>query len=401
MKYKNIKFTFGLILILLVSRGVYSQSVLSSKGIGSYYYTGNVRSMGMGGIGMCLTSPTRISRLNPAGIYQIKTTRISLKFMSDINNFKDNNTSSSASYSNFDGFSLAIPMGSGINIMLGLSPFTRMDFNLSSSHKINNMAYTKSVKGEGGLNKFSFSASWAVHRMAALGIRGSYNFGNMTETWQVDYENPALRESKDVYHIKSRGLNLTFGLMLHPLKQLEISTTYTPAYELKNTADFYTGFGAVKSSDKGTLKLPASFGLGASIRLGSAVLVGVDYKIRNWKEMKLHDKFLTNAAKTRKIGLGAEFYNSYDLMAPYWKRIAYRIGISFGPYLFNDLQGNAIDERLLTIGFGIPAFLGMSHLDLSFGMGKRGNLHTNNISETVFRIGASITGGEKWFVRRY
>jgi hypothetical protein len=41
----------------------------------------------------------------------------------------------------------------------------------------------------------------------------------------------------------------------------------------------------------------------------------------------------------------------------------------------------------------------MGKLDLAFAYGQRGNLANNFVKENFFYMMASVTGGERWFVR--
>ncbi len=85
----------------------------------------------------------------------------------------------------------------------------------------------------------------------------------------------------------------------------------------------------------------------------------------------------------------------------YTKRIAYRLGFSYQPYFSLDPDGKTITEKWITMGIGFPISRSASQIDIAFAFGKRGSIKTNGLSENLFRLSLSITGGEKWFIRHY
>lgn len=386
---------------LLVSQTAAADSILSSRGVGFYARFGNVRAMGMGGVSIGISSPIRVCTVNPASVYSITNTRIALQLYSDYNTVKDQYASATSMYTNFDGFSLAVPLGSGTGFMVAMNPLTRMNFLLQSNEELAGESYLKSVDGSGGLNQFSLSFYWAVRKWIALGVTTSYNFGMLKETWKVDYANSNIATTRDVYYYKHRGVGLKLGTMLHPAPGLELGVVYSPACKLKTRSDLYTIFSTDFSRTTGKLTFPSEWGVGVSYKLSPDLLVGADYHAHNWSELAFDGKRLDRIQDTKRISAGLEFFNRTNFDEPFWKRIAYRIGFRTEPFAYTDLEGNSIQERWITVGIGVPTFLDISHIDLSFAIGKRGNLADNGLSETMFRVGASITGGEKWFTRRY
>jgi hypothetical protein len=105
--------------------------------------------------------------------------------------------------------------------------------------------------------------------------------------------------------------------------------------------------------------------------------------------------------KTKCISVGSELQISRNPMDPILQRLAFRLGASYQPYFAKDASGNDIHELMLTMGIGWPMFLNVAQIDLAVQVGRRGSLETNDFSEKLIRVSLSLTGGEKWFVRRY
>ncbi len=398
MKRASVAIFFAL---FLFSGILNAGSILSSRGIGIYSRYALPRSLGMGGISIALSDPYYFSKNNPASLLRLRTTRITLQYRYELNQYQDPVASANSTYSNFDGFCLAFPLGSGMSAMIDLSPYTKIDFMLDYNKTLMNQDYQKTVEGSGGLNQLSFSYSWGINEKLGIGISAQYTFGRMKEEWRVNYEDDSFNDSQDVFSVKNSGMAFTYGLFINPLKGLDLAATYSPGFTVRNNEDLYTIFATEQIHSESDITLPPSFSIGASGRINSFLLLGAEFTGRDWTKMKINGQTPDRMKNVTILGCGAELFASNKLNDPYWKRMAYRIGFNTQPFYYTDLEGNTIREHWLTLGFSLPAFMGISQIDISVGIGRRGSLDPNNISENLLRLSASITGGEKWFVRRY
>ena len=227
-------------------------------------------------------------------------------------------------------------------------------------------------------------------------------FGEMEEKWKVVYDAIDFIPSIDLFSTKNWGFNYTAGIILRPFKKLSLGAIYSPEVNLKNkTNAYYSFFEDTSLSHEGSLVYPGSWGVGASLQIKPNLTVGAEFQQKDWTTMAINDQIIEGGYSSTRFSLGGEFLPSKDETAPYWKKIQYRMGFSTQPYFVLDPEGNTITEQWFTIGFGLPLFRHQSQADIALSFGKRGSLDTNGLSENLFRLSLSITGGEKWFTRSF
>ena len=388
-----------IVILLQLTAPAFGGSVFSSRGFGQPALLANARSLGMGGVAIALSGPLTISRLNPAGLSGIRTTALTLQYLFENNRYEDGSGSNISSYSNIDGFHFVLPLGRGAGLAAGLTPLTRIDYYLTFDEQLGGEPYTKSVEGSGGLNTFTFSAFWAVRPFLALGLSGHYVFGKMVESWEIDYENSAFYQSTDTYSTKNWGYGFTAGLLIKPLASLQIGAVYSTDYHIDNRTDIYYVFTTDNKQLNGSLLYPSSWGIGLTYQVPDLVLIGGDFQYYMWNHLQINGNDPGYTDNQIRIAAGAEFFHSRQREAPYIKRLAYRVGFSYQPYFALDASGQTVNEYWGTLGFGFP-LISNTRLDIALGYGIRGSVDMHQLRDNLFRVSASITGGERWFVRK-
>jgi len=400
---KQLKTIFW-ILIAVSTSSLHAQTILSSKGVGSPYLLNNSRSMGMGGTSIAMSDPITINRINPATLSLIRNTRLSLEYMMIQNTYETAEGEATSSYSNFNGFSFVVPLGYRFGFSAGLLPVTRMNYNLTYLGTSGGKPYSRTVKGTGGLNAFSLAMSLRILKNLCIGFSGRYIFGNLKEYWVLAYDEENFVDSDDNFTTKNNGFGWTLGLIFSPRPGTEIGAIYTPLVNLENeTETFYTYYnlGIASKLQSGSIAYPSSWGVGISQRFLRTIQLGIDYTQTDWTALEINDISVDKTIQTRRIAIGCEIRKTLNPNRSLLERIAYRFGYFTQPYFHQDVEGNDIREHWISAGFGIPLLRNASQVDIAFQYGLRGNLETNSISEKLFRLNLSISGGEKWFIKRY
>jgi hypothetical protein len=400
---KNIHNTILTLIIIIIPYNItLGGSVLSSRGVGTPILSANSRALGMGGLSIALADSISISRTNPAGLFNINTTRLAIQYFYEINSYKDPEGSATSQYSNFEGFSFVLPFGSRFGMALDLAPITRLDYHFSFQNNLANEPYNKSVEGSGGLNHISFSLFWGLNSRVALGVSGHYVFGELKELWRVEYDRADFRPSMDELSTKNSGLGFTAGIIVRPFSHLQLGAVYSPEVMLNNQTDTKSIFEIKETTiHEGSLSFPGSWGIGASLQLGRSITIGSELFQRNWTKLAINEELLQKTRKTTRISFGCEIIPKKSISESYWKRIAYRFGFNFQPFFIQDPEGQTINEMWGSLGFGFPLLYNYAQIDVALCFGKRGSMNKNGLSENLFRLNLSITGGEKWFIRRY
>jgi len=365
------KFLFktNLLVLITIYQCGYSGSVLSSRLIGSPFLLPNTRSMSMGGLAIANPDSTCINTINPADLSYIKNSILSLHYLYEYNHYQDQEAWSSSDYSNFNGFGFHIGLGHAWGIGIGLSPLTRIDYHLEIENSVADAAYIQSLEGRGGLNRFSFSLSWRPYSNLSLGLSGHYLFGEMQEASQINFLNADFNPTQD----SSSTLDT----------RSELTTTFN------------------NTENKGSIVFPDSWGFGLTWLIQRKGQIGIEIEQKDWSKLRINNLPIAGARESLRFGLGGQLQISQHPQAPYRQRIAYRIGLSHLPYASSDVNGKRIDEIWGTFGLGFPVFNNNAQIDIAIGIGKRGAVKSNGISENLFRLLITLSGGEKWFIRHY
>ncbi len=380
---------------------VYSGTILSSHGLGQPFDFPNARSLGMGELAIANPDANRIARLNPAALFTVKTTRLGLQYMTERTNAKDNTNTTNSNYSNFNGFQFATPLGLSLHLSFGITPLTRVSYNLAQDKEIEDITYSHSVTGSGGLNTLYLAAAWQPVPKISLGLKGSIAFGNISETWQVAFPSGSgFSATYDKVSTHYEGLGLTAGILYRPLDGWTIGAVYSSEINMDTKIDIIHIFNN-PSEKTGSYTYPGFWGIGSSFVIRNKWLVGVDFKHTDWTRLALNDFPLPQTEAANQISVGVEKLANTLPVSQYLSRLPLRLGVTYKPYFSQDVNGNSISEKWITIGFGLPLFQNASHIDVAFGLGKRGSLGSNGIEENLMRLTLSLTGGEQWFIRRY
>jgi len=394
-----IRKSLGFFLALCIStvNPAHSGSILSSKGFGIPLPPPDARSLAMGGISFAQPDPISISGTNPAALFPVQTTLLSIRFGHEHTRTRAVEGTASSVYSNFSGFAFVLPFKRGLGLSLQLTPLTRRDYRLEFRNSVNEKAYTKSVQGEGGHNMASLTVYWQVHPVLSLGLSGQYIFGRANETWSIHWDDTDIFTPTDnLYSAKSSGTGWTAGLLMRPHRAWMVGGVFSPRVRLHSKTDLF--YGSVQETEDINLQVPGFWGVSVSVIRRVAVW-GLEYTRQNWDETAIRGYRIPGMRATQRIAAGVEFYSFVDPFASYWKRMAYRFGIGYQPFFTTDPEGRDIQELWGTIGFGFPILAGSSRLDVGLGFGKRGSFSANGISENLIRMNCTVTVGEKWFSR--
>ena len=394
----------SIILILLLCIAAFApiegQTILSSRGVGSPVAFPNARAMGMGGISVAVTNPISFSLTNPASMHKIRSTRLVLQYFYEHNDYEASEGTASSSYSNFNGFHFFVPLGSGIGLATGLSPLTRTRFDLAYDDSLAGEHYTKSIEGRGGVNSFSLAICISLRSNLSIGVSGQYLFGQLKESWQVIYDNPYFIRSKDTFSTKSSGFNYKLGIIYQPFTPILLGAIWSPEKTLDYSTQVAYFFENAGSHD-GTATLPETWGAGITFITKKFGELGFEFQCNNWSKTTLNGIQNPETHSTQHFSVGWELNPTRNPAEMYFKRIAYRLGFSTHPYHVRDLQGNKITETWISAGLGFPMMANASQVDVALLAGQRGSFETNGLGERLFRISVTITGGERWFMRRY
>ncbi len=402
-----VKFIF--ITLFLLQNQLEATSFFSTRGLGSKAEPISARGFAMGGTGIAILNDLDLSSLNPATLNPASLTRLTLHFGSEFVDQESRLGTGQSNYTNAFGGQFLIPLTPNYSVSIGIQPIYIADFQFGTTVGTGETKYRESIGNKGSLNKLFLSFYAHPLKKVTLGAAFNYNTGKYEKPWQVDYTNEAYFDTNDRLNSQLSGSTFSLGLLLNPYKTWLLGATYSTPLELTsrnsithsflvNLNEYSTTYGKTELAG-GTINLPHSWGIGSSIVIKNKWLLAGDYFNEPLSQMKENEKSLAaDFNDFYRISFGAEYTASNKPYASYFQHVPLRAG-----YFYKQLPGKfgsePIHEQGISFGFGLPFFFSMGKLDLAFAYGQRGNLSNNFVKENFFHIMASVTGGERWFVR--
>jgi len=398
-----------IVMLSLISNPGFTNSFYNSKGFGERIYFTHAQSIGMGGALIASPDIYQINTLNPAGLVFIPITRLNGDLVHQSLWSQSENESGFAKNTNLNGINLAIPLKKDALVTaFGIVPATQFDYYFETQAQVNDYNYSKIIQAKGGLNRAFFGVGFSAAKWISLGGYFNYYFGKLEQTWKVDYVSDLFWDTQDRLTRKMWGYCFSVGVIVNPLTNLHIGGIYRSGYQLtaedhlrnmtKKGNLSYTVSQQAYGENK--LTMPPLWGLGFSYAWKEKYRIAGDYLAEPWSKFKV-DKIAINKYNDRdRFGFGFEILPTKNILATYFQKMTYRIGYYHQKLDMVDAGGNEVYEYGIALGLGFPFYMDMGRIDTAIRFGKRGNLIQNLVEENIVQFFISVTGGEKWFVRR-
>lgn len=197
----------------------------------------------------------------------------------------------------------------------------------------------------------------------------------------------------------------------------ELSVALYDVGPLSVAGHWIAGFDAdVKVSQRGvalsnredsarTDTMPARWGVGTRLELGSQWSLGADYAVEKWSEYEGRSFTYDENGVFDPDGTVQSLQDETE-----WRvgleRESVRVGLRYttplrvGAYSRRwhyQLRGNDVTEWGVTVGTGITLRAGWARTDFAIGYSRIGDTGENDATESVLRFSLSVTGGERWY----
>lgn len=240
------------------------------------------------------------------------------------------------------------------------------------------------------------------------GFKINYLAGTILQTTKLNFSDATYSNSELTLSDHYSGISFTLGATYQgigdifgspSLKPLVLGVVVETPTSLDLREDHFTSTASqydTTSTAFGTTDIPLFVALGASYTVTDRYVFAADLAMQNWnnaKSLGVHPAELRNSMR---IGGGMEILPSKDA-STYWGHVIYRAGFYFNSsYL--QINNQAINGMFATAGLGLP--IGPdSRLNLGFQFGVNGTTQAPLEKDTIFRLTASISASELWFVR--
>lgn len=415
MEYKNfgISFFYKVLLVsLLFAYNVNSQeefplgSPYTAFGLGDMQYLSSTRTDAMGIQGISLMGEY-LNNLNPASNADLKFTNISLSFKYGFLKLDK----SKISDGNVNGINIGVPLSNdrGMVLIMGFNSMLRSNYKISNKFSDNNVSYTQTYAGNGGISRINFGLTYKVLGGIFMGFDYNYSFGNQTKLTLLDfnsqyYSNTYIRKENNLTGSFVKGgliLDLKKLTKSEKLNDFTIGFLYQSKLNLNSDQDaIYTssiGNDTVKSSSS-EIQIPQAFGFGITKKIGKQFLFSGDVLWQQWSNFVPGNLSINNYTNSIRYGFGAEILPAVKTDKTFFESLTYRMG-AFYDKSYYTINGENVNRLGFGIGFGIPVGT-YNSIDLGVSYSMRGKSENGLIQENYLKITAGLNFGELWFIRQ-
>ncbi|RKY88554.1 hypothetical protein DRQ09_02700, partial [candidate division KSB1 bacterium] len=387
---KTLFFT-AILLLFLSFKSLNSQSAYSSGGIGELRHFINVRATGLGGSGISLIDEYSMNFVNPSLWSYIKNTTINGSFLYEGITTKVFNNRYNLDKSQFQGAGVVITGEKKFAVGVGVTPLSDADYKIKVLEP--DTSKVKFLTGNGGVSKIFLGFALSPRKFFSFGFSLNYILGKFEEIWRVNFKEKEYTYFHSVVQNYINGVDFTVGAVFLIKDILNFGITYNSVMRLNSKLSLTTPYIKEKEEPEAEIRVPNSFGLGASIYLSKRVLLTGDFFRRNFKNLRYNNRRVNEFKNSNRISFGLEFTPQEQ------KKSSYRFGIyQFDSYLSSSYVRD-VRERGITLGYGFIFSGGMARLDMASEFSIRSSHSDVLSSEKIFRFLLSISGGEEWFIR--
>ena len=426
-----------LFLFLLISVSAFSQNLTLSPysryGIGDVFSYSNVRSAGMGSVGIATSTVFSPNRYNPASYsdYYLTTNRtkntlrrttLDVSGFANVNFLSTEKGKGTQSTAGFRDLTFVFPSNKKLAIAFGFAPYSAVGYTVRDTFRTqidtNKILSVIDYAGRGGLNQafVGGATSFWGNRIRA-GANLYYAFGNVQNEWSSYLFYGGAVQTITTRNSHLSGIGALVGVQYQDtlkkdstngsiLLRLGLVTDYNVSMNASRTT-IYGGnvTDTLGNEIKSSINVPTKYGIGFELSKPLKWYVAGDILYQNWKNFQyFNDKIVYGS--DLQAGLGGEFTPNM-LGDKYLQRISYRGGGYFHKTYLDNFGGKSVTDQGVSLGVGIPMsrskqayseYLG--RFNLSVELGQRGSLGSQPLSELYSRVRFGITISERWFVRR-
>jgi hypothetical protein len=388
-----------------------SASPYSFFGIGESRFKGTLENRSMAGLNVEQDS-LHINILNPASFASVRFTTFTIGGNYTSTGLKTDSKNEKAQRTTLDYIAVSLPLGK-IGVGFGLLPYTSVGYNIQSTSSepdgVNNI-----LKGTGGLNKAFFSLGYTVIPNLVVGADIQYNFGRINNT-NLEYITGIMIGTQEENKADLNGFTANFGAMykrkINKKMNMYSSLTYTPKSKLASTntktistVNYNSNFDVAvidpmdEKEIRTDLTIPEKLSFGLGVGKTKKWLVGTQMTFQNVG--KLTDDFNTASnvsyGRYSSYSVGGYYIPNYNVFSRYYQKVVYRAGLKYTK-TGTTIDSEDIDDKAITLGFGLPVSGSFSNFNIGLEYGKKGTTAKGLIQENYFVLAVSFSLSEKWF----
>jgi|GEM_PF-1690090 len=393
------KSAVGIIAVLLMAAVCQAGSIFSGGGVGLWKWTSSGRDAGMGILGFGMRDSSSVGAMNPAVWSGITMTRFSAGM--GIHHFSSQDDFASDQSDDFALEYAALGMSLKKNLTIGVRfyPQSRIDYRRYETAAIGNLVFSDYNIGKGGISTGTFLLAGKVKEDLDLGLSLDFIFGSLSTLWGADFASSTISDVQYTLAKKLFGVRPAGGFLFQLNEKTTIGGYGALGVNVPVTEELDYSYSDSTSEQDLDFSYPNIAGVGFQHYLRPRLILAGDVLWAGWQkrnqEIGDSDRYQTAVCASA----GMEIVPLNETLVPIYQKLAYRWGVSYQALYYQSPAGQTVNDFAVSAGLGIPLEDVKSRLDITFTLGKRGDLDTNNAEEIYYRMGFYINTGEKWFVR--
>ncbi len=401
-------------------------SIYSRYGLGQLGSFTSAQAHAMGGGGLALLSYNYANTANPASLSDQVLTRASLGLTYQTLEATDvsDNLSRLASGS-LQAVQFSFPLRQRrLGVGVAFKPYSRRNYRVAVDSELTDpdrdepVPYAISYQGNGGLQQVDVGLGYRLNRHLSFGATGSFLFGLIEDARVTTFEDPAYDDAIVTESTRLSGFTGTLGAMLTVPRLLSstdlLAVGASVMLPVSLDGDRVRTFGESLDRDtlgtvlSGSATLPMSARLGLAYTPNSRWTLIADGLYEPWSSFESsytfsgYDPAGTSRFTDRlRFSGGAEVVPAGDdLLAPYLRRVAYRIGFYYDQAYIQPTSSTELHTVAGTLGLGLPTLIPGTRIDLTIEVGTRGTTERALVRELFYSLSANVNIGERWFNKR-
>lgn len=419
--FKQATAFFILIICLLGTSNAQNRisSPYSRFGFGDLMLNQHSSMMPMGGIYNAYSSNLHINPFNPASYIGLDS--MSFVFETGVSGIsstlKTQSLSQDADYLSLSNLLFGFQIKNWWKGSFGLIPYSSVGYQIIDKQTepfIGNVNYQ--YEGKGGLNQLYIGNAFKIGKKLAVGFNTNLLFGSIERYKSVYFpDTSTLFNTRVTNTITVKSLTFNVGMQYKTPINNDYTLTFGATGQLpmslnahrdqlaysfyESTSGLVYPIDTIESiqNEKGTIKLPAGFGVGFVIERNQHWLIGADFNYKSWSD---YESFgIKDSLKDSwNIAVGGEIKPN-PFSKNYFGRVTYRAGFRYNT-TYLQIKNNQLNEFGISFGLGLPLRKSKSTVNLGVEFGKRGTTDNNLIEENFIRFTIGFSAYDIWFVKR-
>lgn len=379
---------FGVLALALAASPARSQSLLSSRGLGSPLVATDARGVALGGMGIGLTGG-ELSVVDPAAAARLRIPSVAFSFQSTWADFEDDGASGDFSGTRFPYISLGYPASFG-TVTVSFGGLLDQRWNTTSTERIDldgqgSMGVvTDEFRSEGGISSARLGLARSLTADVDVGIQIGRNIGDLSRVFTRSFDSLDVGGALPAFQIGGRwsyrGWTASLGASADVGEILHVAAAYTWSSALDAIPDENTNGAAASFS------LPSEIRAGATAILSPRLRATVGVHRAGWSSVddELEDG---GARDTFAWGGGVEWAGASIL----GKSSQLRLGYRDTPLPFTMDGASDPGESVYSGGLGMDLLTSgevlLARLDFAL---ERGLREAGGFQERFWRLATSV-----------